>query len=117
MLRTVGATGPPGTLGIAGSRGPISPPVRTPAAFTIVSHLLRWPGQVRRFPHLTRPALVHLFEPKFVPMSSRYSMFVRRYRGGLTFCRATTAGLATSGPAPPAEDWAGRRPRGRRAAG
>src|SRR6202046_1952101 len=100
MLSTVGATGTPGTLGIAGCRGPISRPVRTPAAFAIASHLLRWPGQVRRFPHRTRPALVHLFEPKFVPMSSRYSMFVRRYREGLTFCRAR----GTRGPAP-RESW------------
>src|SRR5271169_2340136 len=105
MLSTVGATGTPGTLGIPGCRGPILLPVRTSAAFIIASHLLRWPGQVRRFPHLTRPALVHLFEPKFVPMSSRYSMFVRRYREGLTFCRVrerggpALRGVVTSGSA------------------
>src|SRR5580704_18837108 len=91
MLSTVGATGTPGTLDSPGCRGPISPPVRTSAAFTIAPHLLRWPGQVRRFPHLTRPVLVHLFEPKFGRMSSRYSMFVRRYRGGLTFRRGPGA--------------------------
>src|ERR1700723_617705 len=97
MLSTVGATGPPGPLGIAGCRGPISRPVRPPAAFAIASHLLRWPGQVRRFPHRTRPALVHLFEPKFVRMSSRYSMFVRRYREGLTFLRAAEPRAAAGG--------------------
>src|SRR5580700_9061784 len=102
MLSTVGATGTPGTLGIPGCRGPILLPVRTSAAFTIASHLLRWPGQVRRFPHPTRPALIHLFEPKFVPMSSRYSMFVRRYREGLTFCRAgERAGAGAAGVVAP----------------
>src|ERR1700689_242866 len=92
MLSTVGATGTPGTLGIPACRGPIPPPVRTSAAFTIASHLLRWPGQGRRFPHRTRPALIHLFEPKFVRMSSSYSILVRRYREGLTFCPAGTDG-------------------------
>src|SRR5271163_1031902 len=99
MLSTVGATGTPGTLGIPGCRGPILLPVRTSAAFTITSHLLRWPSQVRRFPHRTRPALIHLFEPKFVLMSSRYSMFVRRYREGLTFCRAGERAAGASGVA------------------
>src|SRR6516164_7800736 len=94
MLSTVGATGTPGTLGSPGCRGLTSLPVRTPAAFAIAAHLLLWPGRVSASPHRIRPVLVHLFEPKFVTMSSRYSMFVRRYRGGLTFRRGPAGGSA-----------------------
>src|ERR1700685_4219085 len=113
MLSTVGATGTPGTLGIPACRGPIPPPVRTSAAFTITSHLLRWPGQVRRFPHLTRPALVHLFETKFVRMSSSYSILVTRYRDGLTFCPSGTDGRRRRRSGRDmAEDAPGRRHRG-----
>src|SRR5579863_780067 len=108
MLSTVGGTpGAPGLRRLASLRLARRPTVLADAVlaeamFTIATHLLlcalRWPGQVRRFPHLTRPALVHLFEPKFGRMSSRFSMSVRRYRPGLTFCGAAPGPAFQTGP-------------------
>jgi hypothetical protein len=89
MLSTVGAT--PGCRGLTSPR-----PIRISADSP--SLLISSSGPARRdaSSHLTRPALLHLFEPKFVRMSSRLRCLFEDTRGSDILPRRTVA--ARPGP-------------------